>query len=468
MPEATTEQTTEAKVDGITEILSNKKAPEVTGRPIYEKDMDWLALGGFKSLPQVFGQKIEERSNAPALPLNFGSKSHCGHLPEDTRLRLFHLKKMINNLEIQTQVKNPGAALTPAMMKDTSMYKDHLKPLLKAFNITDFSNWIPTVNARFYFEEYEIPFILADQFDQMPMDSATVEVPGDTGVLEGHEETDVATFGEQSTTQANYAVTSRNNVVHTKITEDLMQDNAPPIIDKLRRDVVKGIVRAYEKAIINGDTTILTTVRGDGHMDTDTRALGLNETFSKAFDGLRRKCINNDNTLGASGNADVAYKHGGDTASKVLFEKVLNLMGKFASEKDTLRWIIPSVIENQVVTGAIPELFTAFAYGGLASNVTGQMPPVFGVKPVTSQYVRDDLNESGVYDGSTTDRTIIMLVKVVRFYQFVRQAMRVWAAPSLPSSDYMLMTAKMRHSWNGNNQTAEELGITMGYDILRA
>lgn len=467
MPEATTEQTTEAKVDGITEILSNKKAPEVTGRPIYAKDMDWLALGGFKKLSQVFGQKIEERSNVPALPLNFGSKDHCGHLPDDVRLRLFHLKKMINNLEIQTQVKNPGAAITPAMMEDTPMYKEHLSPLLKAFNITDFSNWIPTVNARFYFEEYEIPFILADQFDQMPMDSATVEVPGDTGVLEGHEETDVATFDSQSTTQADYSVTARNNVVHSKITEDLMQDNVPPLIDKIRRDVVKGIVRSYEKAIVNGDTTILTTVRGDGHMDTDTRALALNATFAKAFDGMRRKCMSNDSVLG-SGSAASTYDHGGDTASKVLFEKVLNLMGKFASEKDTLRWIIPSVIENQVVTGAIPELFTAFAYGGLASNVTGQMPPVFGVKPVTSQYVRDDLNAAAVYDATTMDRTLIMLIKVVRFHQFVRQAMRVWAAPSLPSSDYMLMTAKMRHSWNGNNQTAEELGITMGYNILRA
>lgn len=465
MPEAT-KQTTDTKVDGIDAILANKSAPAQIGRPIYEKDLELLKLGGYNKLHQVFGKKLEERSPEPSLPINLGSRRESGFLPDDVRMRLMQLKKMVNNVEVQAQVQNLGMAVTPDMMKATPIFKDHLEPMLKAFNISDFSNWIPTVNARFYFEEYEIPFILADQFDQQPMDSATIEVAGDTGTLEGHEETDAATFGDQSTVQANYAVTSRNNVVHTKITEDLMQDSAPAIIDKLRRDVVKGIVRAYEKAIINGDTTVLTSVRGDGHMDTDTRALALNATFSKAFDGMRRRCMSNDSTLG-SGSAVCAYDHGGDTASKVLFEKVLNLMGKFASEKDTLRWIIPSVIENQVVTGAIPELFTAFAYGGLASNVTGQMPPVFGVKPVTSQYVRDDLNATAVY-ASGGDKTLLMLVKVDRFFNFVRQAMRVWAAPSLPSSDYMLMTAKMRHSWGGNTQSADELGIVMGYNILRA
>lgn len=457
-------KSSEEILDGIFKGLTSEapKAPAVVGKAVYESDLDWAKMTGAKSMGQLFGQKVDEKSAAPACAVNFGSKKEVGFMPDDVRLRLFHLKKLINNVEVQAQVKYPGQHITPDMMQQTDAYKHHLAPMLKAYNITDFSNWIPTVNARFYFEEYEIPFLLASQFDQMPMDSATIEVPGDIGLLEGYEETDSATFTAQSTTQSNYSVTSRNNVVHAQITEDLLSDSAPKYIEKLRRGVVAGIARAYEKAIINGDTT--GSPRGASHMDSDIAALALNATFSKAFNGIRKIAKVNDTALGAG---KIIYDHGGDTASKTLFATVMGLMGKMAAEKDDLFWLVPSSIETALVTGAIPELFTAFAFGGLASNVTGICPPIFGVKVVTSQYVREDLNDSGVY-ASGAALTHIALVKKSRFANFMRQAIRVWAAPSLPSSDIMLMTAKARHAWAGNPQSAKEKSVVMGINIATA
>jgi hypothetical protein len=175
---------------------------------------------------------------------------------------------------------------------------------------------------------------------------------------------------------------------------------------------------------------------------------------------MRKKALAADALVGAG---SFVYAHG-DLPSKVLFEKVLKLMGKFASEKDDLMWVLPSSIENALVTGAIPELFTAFAFGSLASNVTGQVPPVFGIKCVTSQFMREDLNAAGVYTAGQTNTSLI-LIKKSRFMNFVRQAIRVWAAPSLPSSDILLMTAKMRHAWAGNNQSATEKSVVMGSNI---
>lgn len=163
------------------------------------------------------------------------------------------------------------------------------------------------------------------------------------------------------------------------------------------------------------------------------------------------------------------YDHGGDTASKTMFEKLLSLMGKFGSEKDDLAYILPSSVENQLVTGAIPELFTAFAFGGIASNVSGQVPPVFGVRPVTSQYAREDLEATGkAANPAVGTFTNVLLVKKSRFQNFLRQATRVWAAPSLPSSDVMLMTAKTRHSWNGNPLSADEKSVVMAINVARA
>jgi len=448
----------DATLDNIYKMLKDKKAPAEIGKPIYAKDFDWV--GGSNKIKSIVGQRLESKSDAAALPLNFGCKQSTGYMPDDVRLRLYNFKKTLNNVEIQAACKFPGQYVTPDMMKQTPIYKNQLEAMCKAFNVTDFSNWIPTVNSRFFFEELEIPFLLNDNFNQQPMDSATVEVPGTTGHLEGFEETDDATFTSQSRPQANYTVTSRNNVVHAQITQDLMVDSAPSIIENLRQDVGKGVVRSYENCTINGDTT--GTPRGNSHQDSDTQALALNLTFSKAFDGLRKKAFANDAALGAG---TIVYDHGSDTASKALFENVMGLMGKFASEKDDLIWLLGSTIENQLVTGAIPELFTAFAFGGLASNVTGQVPPVFGIKVVTSEKVREDLNNAGVFDNSVLDKTSILLVKKSRFNNFIRQAMRIFAAPSLPSSDIMLMTAKMRHAWNGNPQSADEKSVVMGRNI---
>jgi hypothetical protein len=140
-------------------------------------------------------------------------------------------------------------------------------------------------------------------------------------------------------------------------------------------------------------------------------------------------------------------------------------MGKQASMKDDLIYIIGTTISHDLVTGAIPELFTAFAFGGLASNVTGQVPPVFGVKNLESSYIREDLNALGVHDGVTTNRTTALLVQRSRFLNWTRQATRVWATPSLANTDKMLMSAKARHTFAGLPQTAEEKSVVVAVNI---
>lgn len=314
------------------------------------------------------------------------------------------------------------------------------------------------INARFYFEEYELPYLLANEFDQQPMDSATVKVEGALGLLEGKEEADSNFFDLQANTQSDFTVYSRNNVTHAEITEDLMQDSAPAIINKLRKEVMMGAVRAYERAILNGDTTDSGTGRGSGHMDSDIAAVS--KHFSKAFDGLRKRAFGNS----ANG---VVIDHGGDSPNKNLWRNLLKSLSLFASEKDDLTFIYGPKLGLDLVSGAIPELFTAFAFGGLASNVTGQVPPVFGVKGVESRFVREDLNASGVYASGGT-KTNLIVVKKSRFQNYVRAAARVWAAPSLPNTDQMLMTCKIRHAFAGNPQTAKELSVAMGINIETA
>lgn len=439
------------------------KAPAFIGKGVFQKDLEYAKQLGFGNVADMFGKKVADEKNSVAVPsLNFGRKSEAGRLPEESRIRLFALKKAISDVEVQAQIKSHQDGkvgyVDSNVMKSVPAYKQILAPMMKAFNLTDFSDWIDTVQARFFFEEYEIPHLLMDQFDTLPMSSGVTRVPGSLGLLEGQLEADDGTFAGQFNSQASYTVEAKGNVVHQLITQDLLDDSSPPLIDKMRKEALKGIVRAYEKALLNGTAT------GTTHIDADTEA-GSAKLFTKAFHGLRYRAFNNPAEIATPGTT--VYNHGGDSASKLLFASLLKLMGKQSSEKSDLIWAIPTAIAHDLVTGAIPELFTAFAFGGLASNVTGQVPPVFGVQGVESQHLREDLAATGkaLADPSSSTTTCMLLIQRSRFQNWLRQATRVWAAPSLPSSDLMLMTAKARHAFDGFPQSATEKSVVMGINI---
>lgn len=430
------------------QMLSTGEAPAHVGKPVFAKDLEIAKLYGARTFQDVFGHHDQPQNKAVSASLNFGSKASVGGMPEETRMRLFNLKRLFSDVEIQAGVMFKTVRPSVDEMMATPLYKERLEPLLKAFDLATFATWAPTVNARFYFEEYEIALLLADLFDQMPMTSLTEKVNGAMGRLFGRLETDTATFGEQSNTSDSYDVTAKNNVVHTKISEDLNQDSAPAIIDKLRKEVMKGIGRSEERTILDGDIT-------GTHMDADVT---VSTDFRKAFPGLRKKALANS----ANG---VVIDHGGDVASKALFRKMLKAAGKWGTDKGDLRWILGPAVGTDLVSGAIPELSTAFAFGSVASTRTGVVPPVFGIQGVESEFVREDLASTGVYTDGTDTLTYMLLVKLSAFQRWLRAPVRVWAGPSLPSSDFMLMSAKKRHTFGGNPQGANEKSVIIGINI---
>lgn len=447
-------------VSKLMQCFDSKKAPGQIGKPVFESDLKYLEYAGAKNLGQFLGIKTHT-DDAQAMPsVNFGSKMSVGMMPDDVRLRLFHFKKSWNDMEIQAAflAKSHGGIVTRSLVESTPIFKRIVAPMCKAFNVTDFSDWIDQAQARFFFDEFEIPLILADQFDSLPMDSASVRVPGILGKSEGTLEDCSATFAAKSLTQSSYLVESKNNVCHTEICTDLMDDSAPAIIDKIRREVLMGIARSYERAILDGTPT------GTTHIDADTEA-GAANLFSKAFSGLRHRAFEAETALGAG---QIIHDNANDTLNKDTFAELLKKLKCQGTDKNDLVYILGCTGSNDLVTGAIPELFTAFNFGAIASNVTGEVPPVFGVKVIESEKVREDLEVTGKALAVPADTTTYMLlVQKSRYNNWVRQAVRVWAAPSLPSSDFMLMTAKARHCFGGTPMAAgnPERNLAMAINI---
>jgi len=452
-------------INKLFEALQSKQAPAHIGKPIFEKYLEDVKRLGANKPQQWFGKKLRDNDKQTVdVPLNFGSKlSMSGMrkgigdmeiLSEEARLHMFHFKKCISNMEIQAQIKGHTSHPSTELLMSTPAYKRMVQPMCKAFNVTDFAQWIDQVQARFFFEEYEIPYLLADEFDSMPMDSSLVRVPGALGLLEGELEADDGVFTIQSNTQASYIVESKNNVVHSQITQDLLDDSSPAIIDKYRKEIMKGSVRSYERCMLDGQD-------GGVHFDADYAA-GSAKLYVKAWDGLRKKAFVNETLVGGS---NIVFAHA-DSPSKDMFSGLLKRTKCQGVEKSDLVYIIGCTTQHDLVTGAIPELFTAFAFGGLASNVTGITPPVFGIQNVTSQLVREDLEITGLAANPAIGvTTYALIVQKSRVINWVRQATRIFASPSLPSSDLMLMSGKTRHAMGMTPQSSEERSVIMAIDV---
>jgi hypothetical protein len=419
------------------------------------------ALYGRKSILEVLGCGSDDgehyNKHEVKVSINFGKKNHA--VPDELRMVMLELKKDFHNCLIQQQLIAQRTKM-PTPIDKTPYFMAVLEPKLKAFSLSGFSDWVPTLNTRFFFEEYEIEPAIEKYFEQIPMMSLTEKVPGATARLKGKLQLDTDTFTAQYNTSGNYTYTAQDCVCHTDITEDLMQDMVPQSgsFDRLRKEVLLGVRRSKEDAIINGDDTITTSVQGDGHMDSDV-AGGAATLFNKAFKGLRKRAI----AAGAGNIVDnLAAIVDRDTFANLLLKA-----GKMTNDKGDLLWIVGPAVSNRIVTGGVPELLTLNTFGMEATLITGNMPKIFGVEPYESEWVREDVNATGVYAGGAT-KTSVLLVKKSRFVIGQRAPVKIWATPSLANQDKMLLTAKERFTFGGVPQsTPGEKSAVIAYNVAQ-
>lgn len=414
------------------------------------------SLMGYGSIAAMLGNGDAELGSKAHLrgegtkSANFGDKEMYGHIDGELLDAGLTLKKTIHAAILKEQIDAGVQKRNPRPLQETEFFKVFCEPLVKAYDLTDFSNWAPTSNFRFYLDEFHVPPGLAEMFPQQPMQTRVQEVPTATGELLGRLEADNATFGAQYESQSKITLTTKDNVVHTDITEDLIEDAVPSAFDRLREKVLIGLQKSRDRAILDGDTT-------NPHMDNDVTAGSTD--FRTAWMGLRKKALANT-TNGSVSNA-------GDPLNKAILDAMITLMGEFFDDTNDLIWILSAKQKNKIITGALPELLTLWAFGNQATLLTGKCPPIYGVPVHVARHMRNDLHTSGVNTvGGPNVSTGVLLVKKSRFMVGTKAGARVWISPSLPTSDKMLCTGKERVSFGGVTQSATEQSVIYGYNVL--
>lgn len=172
---------------------------------------------------------------------------------------------------------------------------------------------------------------------------------------------------------------------------EMTEDAMVAMLPLFRSQAVKFLANGQEKAGINGQKT--------GTIDTGD-APGANDC-RKAWDGLRYFV---ESIAGTAGYVDGATFNSTD----ILITSIRKEMGEFGADPSDLAYI-PSISAFLQML-SFSEVKKLNEYGPNHTTARGELANVGGASIIPSRYVRQDLNASGIYDGVTETKTIVICV----------------------------------------------------------
>jgi HK97 family phage major capsid protein len=246
--------------------------------------------------------------------------------------------------------------------------------------------WIPTGYSPDLILKYEMERQVASLFTEISMPYDPFKVPAQTGRARAYIKGRAANATQSESTTDNITLSCTTLAGYSKAAYEVEEDAIMAMVPFIRMDLAQSLAEAEEDAIINGDTS-------GTHQDSDVT--GANDA-RKAWKGLRK----------LASAASATYDMGSPSTAKL--RKLRGLMGKYAVNPSRLATVVSAV--GLIHLLGLSEVMTLEKYGPQATVITGELGRFDGSPIIPSGLMREDLNASGVYDGSTKTKTGILLV----------------------------------------------------------
>ncbi len=284
-----------------------------------------------------------------------------------------------------------AVGLTHALSK---MRQPSMEAVLRAMDTQtagEGAEWIATGFSPDIIQEVALDRVVTRLFDRIPMPGNPYKFPVEGGdptayiTPENTADTGQTSVKFSDAKTLGTTFTAKKMSVAIRTSDEFEQDSIAAVEPYVNRKLLKGLVNGEENAVINGDTA-------GTHMDSDTTG---SDDVRKVFKGLRAY-------LNAAAKID-----GGTGSLLTAIRKARARMGKYAANPSNVVLITGvsgymSLLEQDAVK-------TRDVYGDNATVVTGRLDTIDGIQVIVSPYVRNDLNATGVYDGTTTTKTQILL-----------------------------------------------------------
>lgn len=390
---------TDAEVKGIAEAAMTKCLKAIRLPSKFRGAADDAKRGGAGKTDEEEADDFtaEERKSFGMIEIPTGGSK--GNLP-------LHMKQLANRL----LGKDINADIPESMLKRGQMLEDNMFAAMqikgvKALTSTGTgtgSEWVPrSLSAELYRRLYlESQIAQAMMAREIQMPTQPYDLPFSTtrptfylNAVQNREPK-ASTPGT-----AKITLDAQKLMALVQYSYEANEDAIVPILPLLETLIGEAAAAAYESALINGDTT-------STHQDSDVTDA---EDVRKAWKGFRKLA------LAASLKLDMAT--GGITRANILSLK--KVLGKWGVRSKDLLFICPSRTHADFL--GLDDVVTVYAHGEGATHISGELPQYYNIPITVSEQAREDLNASGVYDGSTTTKGGLLLVNIAQFVTGVRR-----------------------------------------------
>jgi len=362
----------------------------------------------------------------------------------ETFKRLNDDAHLISTMLHLAQAKNNAHGNYMDIYRGTDAYKDvhrmlaqdsELRKAMAVANSGQGAEWIPTGFSSQVLKTIELNLQVSALFPQIALPTnpykLPVQISNATGYLIPENTADEGTKHKAST--AGTSSPSFNAIKlagRTTFSEEISEDSIVNVRDFTMQELAKAIARAEETAIINGDAGTAAA-----HQDNQTADLFTDSKDARlAFNGLRYFALNNAGTSTKSFSAA--------DPSDALMGAVRLLAGKYGVHPSDNAWVV-GVNTYLKMLYNLTNVTTLEKYGPQATVLAGELFRYMNIPVIVSEYLFENINASGVYDGATTNLTSLLLVNRPSFIKGTRGGVTLNSDLNI-ETDQIVLVAKRR------------------------
>lgn len=312
------------------------------------------------------------------------------------------------------------------------------------------SEWIPTGFTNRLWELVRVQGVVAGLFTVIPMPTNPYKLPIQIGRLTSwkHAEQTGDTgqtkipVSDTASLTSSQTLTAVGHGVRVLVSKDLEEDSIIPMLPFLQQQVVLALAEGREDAIINGDVQ-------STHQDSDVTD---SADRRKMWDGLRRIAL--------------ANSYSQDLATLTIDNLRLNRsgMGRYGVNPGDLAQICD--LRSYIKLLSMDVVTTLEKFGPNATILKGQLGAVDGSPVIVTEWARNNLNASGVYDGTTTSKGGILTVNRNGYVIGERRVASVQLLKELyAESDQDALVVRERLVFKDTYPVASNATVYFGYNV---
>lgn len=248
--------------------------------------------------------------------------------------------------------------------------------------------WVPSQHSPKLEREVRLAAKIASLFRDIPMPTQPYDLPAQGAMPNLVSLTEQTADSPTQITQGN-AATANARLSAVKVglavsfSGELVEDSIIPVVSYIRGELIESAAAGWDYALLNGDTT---NPHQDSDVDTSTHR-------GRLFRGLRK-------------SVQSAASIDGTTFTLGDIRTMRANMGKYGADPRDLVYIT-SVAGLMRMLG-LTQVVTMDVFGPNATVLSGQLGLLDGSPVIVSSECRQDLNASGVYNGTTTSNTLLV------------------------------------------------------------